>query len=512
MTGFVAAILERLETFENYAIVKGNRKDLATALGRSLKTITRNFKAFESCGLGKLESRSGVHGGFVLKLEPSKFNFATGNNILTSPSKEDQILIDSLFPKKPKRKRTGERRTKVEMDLVRASQQMLSEKEREYNEFLTHRNNLEPLGWSFFEKTDDPYRYRRAWMVGQLYDAWVSNYEQLYQRKYVETAQKGYTTPKGIRNKPATHSHCLSERFFGTRNWQYCLNLLDYCDSMNYDINNYIGAVFGRYEYSYLESFSTTLMPSLAVTASSRGKEIYEDSKHHMKDYWKAYKNVPTNEGGNMTIRALAGAIRQSTIDAGVDITQANTTPQWTPTNRSDTYKAYYTETLEQASKRLNETDLKLLTQFLNTQYGYIYNNAKLPLLDVVGYLAYSKACKAMKPMPGNFVENAQFLGTLLAVDYKTNPYGITEEMGKDMQLKQAANNVIACDSDDGYASIRVGTVELQRTGAYHSQAQLTAVISQVEDLIPLTDLGFLDRGAIIEQFESKVDNELYIW
>ena len=495
-------ILKQATVYKDYVVSILTRRTLAGALKCSLKTVTRNLQQMEQQKLITFESRTGQKGGIVIKFNPEKFDFPQVDNPLSNPTKSDEQLINSLLPKKPAYKPTGKRRTAREMGLYRAQILLGKDKESQYNKYLQGQA-FTGMNWDFFEKTDNPKDNYRAWIVGQIFTAYVNAYNDYYFRMRQKQVKDGVprADQRGFWIKPPLYD-CLKTEFFGTRNWTYAKKLANYCKVNHRNPVSFIGSVFSWYEFNHLNFNTKHPVPQFSTTTSAKGIEIYLKARHNQMDNVIGTKDVPYDSKGWQSITALKSI--WNNIDSGVKTIHTQTLDKYLESKdkRVLPYVNFYNDTLKNAKEMLSDDELGTLKYFLRVQLGIVFGT--LPSYVSLGIpeveVSLIKAKDMLKGHPNLLMKGIEHLTHSFSFDPTISEYWTAEDY-KQKQIEDVGNMYASLFCEDRSITRQVTQVDLQKNSQYVNMHTVLAVVKKAQKLLPLNSLGMLDRNTIKEKF-----------
>lgn len=487
----------------NIAYIISNRKTLSKLSGKTVKTVTRNLKSFSEANLIKLEYRLGKDGGYVIMLNPDLLDFSIRDNPLTNPTKEDISLINKIFPLSDKRKPKGIRRTKAEMESYRAQLVAQSDKERKLNNIVSN-ETLFGVNWTLFKKTGNATHNYKIWLTTKAYDNFVYTYETYYTNLYKTLLEQG--VPAGKRRGMRTRKHntnytSLKDLWFGTPNWKTAEKIVKASDELNITPVAFISKVFERYNYTHMMTGKPAHIPMLNQVIDKNGYRYVVESIRNQKFLTKMRSgNLPIEFMKSLTLKHINFIF--NALDKGINIYDI---PDPIAEN---SYKKYY-DLVSRNIKRLVDIDkYKAIDYYLKEQIAFANQTDTLrySASDTIYY-----AMNKLKPIvEEELLENPDSIDPAIYMLETMGPDSDNNNLsGYKGYHAEALFSTYKEHTQDGFILRSVVQVEKQRENIDFTYQYLQEAISEVGDMIPVTNLGLLDRDRIKDKFDESREKEI---
>lgn len=470
----------------NVAYIKTNRDIISRKIGVNIKTVTRRLSHLGDIGFINVEKKLGKNGGYVIKLNPDKFNFPNDDSVLKNPTTSFIKLVDKLYTKKNRNK--GVRRTRSEMAIIRDEQSRMSELQRKENSILINEYSSKPIDWNFFSKTSNPDRNLRIWVISRAYDAYVRAYENKYERSYKQKEHIGsFYYGKGKKSH-ADYYHSLRDGFIGSRNYNSFNKLLEFSDELNENPIVLMGKVFERYAFNHYSYQHPARIPVPNQIVDVKGISVIRSSLKNQKETNRYRMGASTDFIGSAELIS----INRMYLD--IDSESYDYSKELSGSSELISLSHYYSQLMFNASSILDKHEIKVLHYYMNEQLRLILGRTGISHVSSEIATVYFEE---LKPFIDNAIENHTLnelfreLSRLMG-NYSDNYTGNSSYMMASAYRANINGNNIAR---------RVRAVLLQRNDSYYTIHDVMEVVSKVGTLLPLTKIGMLDRNVVFNQY-----------
>ena len=487
-TFFLNSILDLgVSIEENIAYIKTNRELIARKVGVNIKTVTRRLTHLGKIDVVSVEKKLGKNGGYVIKLNPDKFNFPDDDSILKLPDASFTKLVDKLYVKKPRN--MGIRRTKSEMAIYKEEQRQMSYNQRQENKILTQDYATKPIDWKFFEGTSNPELNLKLWVISRAYDAYVRAYENKYESSYKRKEHIG-TFYYGKSRKSHTDSyHSLKDGFIGSRNYNSFNKLLELSVDLNENPIVLMGKVFERYAYNHYSYQHPARIPVPNQVIDVKGISVIKQSLSNQKDTNRHRMGASTDFLGSaelISINRLYLSMDKNTYTDYIE--------ELDNTSEMLSLKHYYNQLIFNARSLLNSHDIDVLKYYINEQVRMIVGRTGITHVSSEISTVYFEE---LKPYIDDAIKNHHINDTFVQLADKMGNYS-SGSSGKNAYMLASAYKA---NKNGNNIARRVRSVLLQRAGNYYSIHEVISVINKIPNLLPLTKIGMLDRNVVFNNY-----------
>ncbi len=472
---------------ENVAYIKTNREIISRKVGINIKTVTRRLSHLGNIRIISVEKKLGKNGGYVIKLNPDKFNFPEKGSVLKSPDASFVKLVDKLYTKKSRN--FGVRRTKSEMSAFREEQRQMSYAERQENKILTNEYKNKPIDWNFFSRTSNPELNLRLWVISRAYDAYVRAYENKYETSYKRKEHIG-TFYYGKSRKSHNDSYrSLRDGFIGTRNYKSFKKLMDFSEQVNENPIVLMGKVFERYAYNHYSYQHPARIPVPNQVTDVKGLSVIKQSLSNQKETNRHRMGASTDFLSSVELISINRMYLNINTTKPINyMLELERTPEMM------SLRHYYNQLMFNARSLLSEKDLNILKYYINEQVrlmvgrtGISHVSSEIATVYFEELKPYIEDAITNKHVNDTFIQLSDVMGNYSQGSSGSNAYMLASAY----KANKNGNNIAR----------RVRAVLLQRSGSYYTVHEVMGVISKIPNLLPLTKIGMLDRKIVFTSY-----------
>lgn len=475
------------EVLDNVAYIKIKRNELANALGVNSKTITRKLQQFGEVGYVKVDKKRGRNGGYVLQLNPDKFNFPADDSNLKKPTKNIVNMVEKLYKRKDRVQ--GVRRTQEEMALYRKEQERMSEEQRQANKLLMTDYRFKAVDWNFFSQTSEPERNFRIWVISRAYDTYVKMYEDKYVQSYKAKEHVGQFYYGIPRRRHSKTYHSLTGEFIGNRNFKSFSKLLDYAEEINENPIVLMGKVFERYAFNHYSYEHKPKVPVPNQVVDKNGIRVIETSLKNQKETNRNRMRASTDFMGNVELISINREYLEFGNKSIKDYIQV-----LGDTSETRSFRNFYNQLMFNVKDKLTLPEQHTLRYFMNEQARMLVGRTGVThVSSELGSVYFDMLKKNFKQSVDTNTVNEFFsqLADLMG-NYETGSAGMGAfSMASAYKANEDWNN----------NARKVRTIILQRYNMYSRVSEVMAVIEKIATYLPLTKLGMLKRDIVLKNY-----------
>lgn len=210
---FVNYLAESASQFgENFSIAS-KKSDIAKAINKDVRTVTRYLKQLEEKQLIKTATKKGKEGGTVIVFNTLLLDFETQENPVTSETKDADEIRDIIFPKAKKKVTKKKYRPKSVIEEERFRKNLRKSENDRLNDLLAE---MEFPTKDFFMQTAEPELYYRAYIASRMYNFYAVYYPEMRMNKAeAKNDLWGYKLADTYREN-YRYFDCLNKKFIGT--------------------------------------------------------------------------------------------------------------------------------------------------------------------------------------------------------------------------------------------------------------------------------------------------------
>lgn len=498
---FLSVLVEKAKEAKDYVLAL-KKKELAEAVGRDVRTVTRYLKTLEKEEIIQIKGRKGRAGGTVILFNPEYIKFETSEKALVNLDNVDDIerIMEEKYPKKEQEQKPNKRKRRTKKQMIEA--QILQEKRNSKLKSLN--DDIERLGgipnWEWFKKTDDPVGNYRTYLLSRLYN----RYAVLFTDWHNSEVMNG-----GEGNKVAFISNdydVLPLRFYGSSRWYQFEKLRKFLEENRIEPAPYLSAQFSRSVFDSSRRKTKDCLPFVNALISDTCYEAYLqycDYQKKVSHTYAAYQVVPARFMGDFVVQAIADAYR--TAESGNGFLEI----RWavddfltgeSSSDREDALLAFYRITdrelkNKKVSFKTRDTIKKYLVLQSLIQTGGV---KKLPKSIILG-LEMSRAVLKSISDHTEDKEQARYLRKY-ALGVLTHPDLTKEEQVERGGWYNYQYNVL-------YETPHILRLIMERKGMYISMRELNEAFKEYgRDKIPVDDYSMLDVDQIVRFVSNKVE------
>lgn len=497
------------EIHEGVAYLKTSVAQLATELGVSESKVKRDLaKLVKEKELIKITKR-GNNGGIAL-FDPKDIDKL---KLVSDKLKNNQKLMETLFPKEGTYEPTGARRNKQEMEAYRAEQLEMEEAIRHDNQvFQAAINKFKGYDYNeTFAKVNNSEEVYRVFLASRVYDTYAYAFDKRYVEWYKQDKELGdkvkYTRGRS-RLYHTEFYHSLKIPFIGTRSYTYAKKLVDCADELGVSVPAYVYNVMERYAWKNAMGYSKPYVPSLNQITDKNHYAMIKKFKIQREYDWLTnghQYSYTTLEDTNVMYAVKAYML----YSKGFSITPNDIHVNISQTDDAVAYGRFYDYAMAEVAKLdIPEDDKYWYYQYVKEQVALATGSINRAYKRVSPILAYLVSAKGgvmdaykqwVEEDGGVATQAAQDLFHSTAKDLKTG-YEPTRELYEQGVLDNL-DDMIDINKHHGVLSIKdVYGLELTRSNHY-AKVNVQEMIKTLIPILRLSSRGFINREEIKKEF-----------